>query len=1037
MALELQYWDLPMRAGLVEAQQPEVLDPAAGFSRVENLLQDKTAALVKRPGTRRLSPLLLDGTTLPNAIRLAASKDGVLAIDGEYLYARSDTVNRWVRRDHVPSVGATRSVGVQPGAGFEPCYEMVAVGNLRVVTYATTNGLAGILQIHTISAIVLDGATGATVRGPDLVATSAAGAEFFVHKLIACGNNVICVYDPRNAPGLEQIIARGLNVTNAATISAGWAVPAAVTVLGEYIPLGSAFASAWDVCAMSDRWFLSFNATGVPPTPIRTVANNPTTPFARIDTADNGIEGVTIANAVAEGDTLWIAWCQNTSQVSVRVIGLDPTNLAATLATAAIISTATTMPFAVYKGLAIQPTTAGSGMVFSCPDMQGGLFAEVYARRFTTTLGACVTDGADRQYRNFAMFTKPWRTSGRVYMGLILACGFVAFTVPGRWPCQFVVDMTDEEDTLRVVANLAPGLVSISEAGAVVQPHGVAVAGSSVEYLLPIRHAAASSGLEIVMVDHAATSRWQPVDFADAVHMSAGCASYFDGVRVAEMNFLRPGQMVAAAPFAAVSGLALGTYFYTCVYEQIDAAGNLHQSEPALPQSVTVGAGLPPPASVILSLIRLIPTTRQDAEDNTNPVRVAIYRTAPNGGTYYRLATVDNQPGGVNLTYTDEITDVTTGALLYTQPGTRGTALPHRAPPSLSFLVQHGDSLAGIADNGAIWFSGAHVPGEGAWWNPLMSVTIEDANRPVALASFDGRLYVFMRSRIWVIDGPGYADNGTGGYSPPQRLGVASGCVEPRSVVMTPWGTFFQSDRGLELLTRTGEVQWIGEVVRDRLAAFPVVTGATHNPDTDQVVFSCATTEASTSGVLLALDLATSTWSTYDYPSNAGAATAPRSVVTALRGGAPELHWIDGAEGESIAYDDATIGYDEIAAANVWADGVLETAWIKLAGLQGYQRVWRILLLLRRITDHALTVELAFDYSDTYTETFTWTAAEIAALPREQAEVRPRRQKCQAVRVRVTDAAGGTLGSGRGSIVLGCRVAYGVKRKTALSVAHR
>ena len=81
----------------------------------------------------------------------------------------------------------------------------------------------------------------------------------------------------------------------------------------------------------------------------------------------------------------------------------------------------------------------------------------------------------------------------------------------------------------------------------------------------------------------------------------------------------------------------------------------------------------------------------------------------------------------------------------------------------------------------------------------------------------------------------------------------------------------------------------------------------------------------------------------------------------------------------------------------------LETAWIKTGDVEGLQRVYKLLVIGDAATGHNLTVNVGFDYDSAYTDTKTWTAAEIALLPRYQLEIRPSRQRCQAIRLKMSD----------------------------------
>jgi hypothetical protein len=105
----------------------------------------------------------------------------------------------------------------------------------------------------------------------------------------------------------------------------------------------------------------------------------------------------------------------------------------------------------------------------------------------------------------------------------------------------------------------------------------------------------------------------------------------------------------------------------------------------------------------------------------------------------------------------------------------------------------------------------------------------------------------------------------------------------------------------------------------------------------------------------------------------------------------------------------------------------VETPWIKLAGLQGYQRVWNVILYANNVTYHDLTISIATDYASSYEESVTYTAAQLNALPLEQIPIIPKNQKCEAIRVKIQDAtpSGGlSVGTGQGPVLVGLAFEY-------------
>jgi hypothetical protein len=117
----------------------------------------------------------------------------------------------------------------------------------------------------------------------------------------------------------------------------------------------------------------------------------------------------------------------------------------------------------------------------------------------------------------------------------------------------------------------------------------------------------------------------------------------------------------------------------------------------------------------------------------------------------------------------------------------------------------------------------------------------------------------------------------------------------------------------------------------------------------------------------------------------------------------------------------------------------MESPWYKVSGVQGYQRVWRVQVLIERKTPCNVTLSLATDYNSTYTQTHTWTDADIAALQalgapesnRVLLELHVANQKCSAIRVKVSDStptSGAGVGTGQGISLVSLALIIGAKQ---------
>jgi len=229
----------------------------------------------------------------------------------------------------------------------------------------------------------------------------------------------------------------------------------------------------------------------------------------------------------------------------------------------------------------------------------------------------------------------------------------------------------------------------------------------------------------------------------------------------------------------------------------------------------------------------------------------------------------------------------------------------------------------------------------------------------------------------------------------------------------------FQSARGIYRLNQSFQLEYVGAPVE------PYGTGqinaAVLVPERQQVRFLQADRT-----LVYHYDLGWWTVSTFG-----------GDHATTWRGGF--VHLGDGTvyqEDEEL-YLDAGLSYER----------VVETGWIHATSGQGWQRVRRVLLRGRYGAPHALRIEAAYDYQETW-ELLEWDAHAATYVPpygdasadfgeeqpfggayESQYQVRARltRQKCQAVKFRITDVLTdedgnvnpGTGQRGRGADLLG------------------
>jgi len=590
-----------------------------------------------------------------------------------------------------------------------------------------------------------------------------------------------------------------------------------------------------------------------------------------------------------------------------------------------------------------------------------------------------------------------------------------------------VVDLTDTGTTacLPPIAHAQSALVEPVVSGGQWGPgHRKIVSTSGTKYVTVVdvlKNNLDAKATHAVEFDTANANDLKVAHYGDQVYLSGGVLQTFDGERVSEAGYIiRPPQPSAVA--GGAGGISVSTgWIYACVYEEIDAAGNVHVSgvsDPSTALTFTSKTG------ATVTVTHLTMSRRPLAADSS--LRTAVYRTTDGGSVYYRVGTVANDLTVSTSTYADttDDSDLVGNSKLYRQPGAVGTSLDRRAWPHAQDVTEYNGMLV-VATEGSVQYSGQLVSGEAPWTSPIFEVPIPGEGKVTALAAQDGTLFAFKRRSIFALSGQAPADNGTGGgLGAPRKLAVDVGCIDPRSIVVTTLGVFFQSERGLEILTRAQSVQFIGQPVQDTLDSYPICTSATLDSAASLVRFELVDGEtsnvANNYGVGLVYDLDNSAWVSVDKRTSAGATNpAPANGACMVKFSDSWVYgWLDN---QGYFYTEASDSLD----GSTWVTMAAQTAWFKQGGLMGKQIVNRVIALLSKVTDLDMDVQLGYDFRALETArsyTHTETAAIVTAETILRLEHRPHDDSdCMAVSVKLTDKTptAGTVGAGSGAVWVG------------------
>ena len=486
--------------------------------------------------------------------------------------------------------------------------------------------------------------------------------------------------------------------------------------------------------------------------------------------------------------------------------------------------------------------------------------------------------------------------------------------------------------------------------------------------------------------------------FGGASYISGGAMSMYDSGRVVEQGF-------ADYPFSIVeegsAGALTGLYNYVLVYRHINRKGEATYSRTYGPVSITVAA-----KNIVVSAHAPTVTNKESGDDSDQSVVLDVYRTEAGGTQYFLCGTsqydVQTPTQAVSFngwfSLTDNMADTTLESqpVFYRQPGVPGTPVDRYPAPASAIICQHKDRLFSTDPYGQrVYYTSFFVDGEAAWHNPAFSFYVHGGTGPITgIASMDGRLVVFKQNAIFLVDGDGPPESGPNGteYSPPQRIVTEFGCIDHRSIVIVPDGIMFRSSRGFELLNRSLQVMYVGAKVWTSTKNYPYTTGAFMD-DSSRVHFICWDGYVSTANncKVFTFDLQFGCWSVATFTDNNaighGLMTDEGARFVAFN---TFCRWTD-TETKLDGFETTIVPSSIILAP------------IKVSTPQGRQRVYEVMVLAKKVGNHAIRLSLDYDYAGSFAFTKTWQPSVINAFPLEQLNLNPDQQAVMATQLKIED----------------------------------
>lgn len=530
------------------------------------------------------------------------------------------------------------------------------------------------------------------------------------------------------------------------------------------------------------------------------------------------------------------------------------------------------------------------------------------------------------------------------------------------------------------------------------------------------------------------------------VNMAAGIAHTFTNTDVntgAESITITGHGYTTGMSFTLTTGgtlpapLVVATTYYAIVTDAntIKVASTYANAIAVTPINLTTtGSGTSTVTPVVgqSSNVVNVPTMRLTYKTAT-PIKIVIYRWSTAQQTYYQVTSITaptlNNVAVDSIAFTDTLSDaqILGNSIIYTTGG----VIENISPPATDIMALYKSRLVLVdAENrNLLWYSKQVIQGVPVEMSDLFTVYVAPTTAaqgntgPItALSALDDKLIVFKKDAIYYLTGNGPDNTGINNdFSEPVFITSTVGCTNQQSIVFTPQGLMFQSDKGIWILGRDLNTSYIGAAVEDFNE--DLVQSAVNIPGTNQVRFTLD------SGVTLMFDYYFQQWGTF--------INVPAVSSTLFE----SLHTYIDQYGRTYQESPGT-----------YLDGVkpvlmsFTTSWLNMAGLQGYERAYFFYILGVYLTPHKLSIQIAYDYNSSPTQTtmitpsnFTpnWGGEQLWGSGGgwggegniEQHRVFLQQQKCQAFQITLNEIYDPSYGipAGAGLTLSGINAIVGVK----------
>lgn len=912
MKPEKQSLNINFAKGLDQKTDPWQVSPE-NFSALQNSVFTKAGRLTKRNGFGKLTEISDESISY-----ITTFQDNLTAI-GTSIYAYNESANNFVNKGSFIPLSLTTMSLVKNNYSQIQCDSAIAPNGTVCVVYTETGSGSTLYKYS-----VLDQATGQVLIAPTNIVPTA-GSVSGSPRVFVLGSYFIVVYTATiTAAGHLQYFPIGYNtLTVGASVDLSGAYTPATTVAFDGTVLNNSLYLAWNSSSAAGILMASLTstlvfsgATNVDAAHVATimsVTNDGTNVFASYYNSGTST-GYTVCVSQILGSVFTAKqWISATSVANVTSASVTTGTVVVFYEVSQNYSFAS-IPSNYIGKVSVSSAGAGSPSVLK---RSVGLGSKAFV----------ITDTSSVIYL-LAAFQSPYQSSyflidssGNIASQLAYANG--GGYLPKGLPSVSVVD------NVASIAYLFKDFVSSQSTGT-----------TNVNQTANIYFQTGINQVSFTMVG----ANIFTAEIGNTLNLTGGFLWTYDGSIAFENGFFLYPDSVTCTPSTSGGSMPDGDYYYQAVYEWSDNQGNQYHSAPSIPVKATVSGGSGS-GSVTVS----VPTLRLTYKMG---VKITVYRWSAGQPAYYQATSITSPTNNSTSSDSVDFVDTQTEAsilgnnLIYTSGG----VVEDTSAPSGNSITLFDNRLWLIdAENpNLLWYSKQVIQNTPVEMSDLFALYIsptqsaQGSTGPItAISPMDDKLIIFKKDAIYYINGAGPDNTGANSqYSEPTFVNSTVGSENQDSIVFIPNGLMFQSDKGIWILGRDLNTQYIGNPVEDYTTS-ATVNSAKNIPATNQVRFTLST------GITLMYDYFFGQWGTFS------------NLLTTSSTIFDGLHTILTSSFDILQETPGT--YLDNASPVLMS---FTTSWINPSGIQGYLRSYFFYLIGKYVTPHKLVVSVAYNYSN-------------------------------------------------------------------------